>query len=255
MLTLKTIIVIICALSLVAAAAWFGKRWLQLQAMAGPNNARATTMVVVAAKPIKLGKKIDMTQLKLSEWALDNLPDGVFQELDQVTGQVARQEIFVGEAIFKARVAEHTEGSTLSAIIPKYKRAVSIRVNDIIGVAGFILPGNRVDILSTRTSGSGTQTRTLLQNMKVLAVDQTTGGKDTPVLVRAVTLEVTPAESEILIEGQSKGPLQLALRNQLDNEVIASETPVAKRKKVKVRRYLTIIRGTDISESAGEIAP
>lgn len=97
-------------------------------------------------------------------------------------------------------------------MIPEDKRALTIRVNDVIGVAGFLLPGNKVDVLNTKGNG----TTTVLKNIKVLAVDQTARTKDNkPVIVRAVTLEVSPKEAEKLLTENSKGSIQLALRNPL----------------------------------------
>ncbi|WP_080994042.1 Flp pilus assembly protein CpaB, partial [Vibrio campbellii] len=136
------------------------------------------------------------------------------------------------------------EGATLAALIPENKRAITIRVNDVIGVAGFLLPGNKVDILNTISSGKGksASTKTVLKNIKVLAVDQTAKTNDNkPVIVRAVTLEVTPKEAEKLLSENSKGKIQLALRNphEVDKPVVARRyTP---------RPSVTIIKGSQAS--------
>lgn len=102
------------------------------------------------------------------------------------------------------------------------KRAISVRVDDVVGVGGFLLPGNRVDVLATkRTDGSGNNavSKTILENLRVLAVDQTAGtDKTQPVVVRAVTLEMTTAEAETLVTAQTEGKLQLTLRNPLNAE-------------------------------------
>jgi pilus assembly protein CpaB len=135
-------------------------------------------------------------------------------------------------------------------------------VNDVIGVAGFLLPGNRVDILTTRQQGSRARTETILQDVKVLAVDQTAStDKDRPVVVRAVTLELSPAESELLVKATSEGTLQLTLRNPLDSELVAKkeekkEEPKVERKVERVvykrtpqaKTNITVIRGTQRSE-------
>lgn len=108
-----------------------------------------------------------------------------------------------------ARVAEHLGGSTLASLIAPEKRAISVRVDDVVGVGGFLLPGNRVDVLATRQSdGSSNQAEstTILQNLRVLAVDQTAGtDKTQPVVVRAVTLEMSVKEAEVLVKAQSEG--------------------------------------------------
>ncbi|MDW2019419.1 Flp pilus assembly protein CpaB, partial [Vibrio sp. 704] len=142
------------------------------------------------------------------------------------------------------RLAQPGEGATLAALIPENKRAVTIRVNDVIGVAGFLLPGNKVDVLNTVSYGKGKQatTLTVLKNINVLAVDQTAKTNDNkPVIVRAVTLEVTPKEAEKLLSANSKGEIQLALRNphEVDKPVVA--------KKYTPRPSVTIIKGSQAS--------
>ena len=97
-------------------------------------------------------------------------------------------------------------------------RAVSVRVNDVVGVAGFLLPGNHVDVVTAYRDGQETRSETVVQNVKVLAVDQTAStDKNEPVVVRAVTLEVTPADAEKLVLAEQRGAIQLALRNPLDD--------------------------------------
>jgi len=155
-------------------------------------------------------------------------------------------------------------GSTLASIVEPNKCAVTVRVDDIIGVAGFLLPGNRVDILSTRQESGNKRaiTETILQDVKVLAVDQTAStDKDRPVVVRAVTLELKPSESEQLVKATTEGTLQLTLRNPLDSELVAKkeekleEKPVEKPAAKPVTRVIykptssnktniTVIRGT-----------
>ncbi len=247
----RTFIVFVFALVLAGGAAWFANRWIQLQVKPAAADANPTTMVVVAAQTIPMGQKIVDTHVQMAAWPADRVLEGSITELDSVKGQVAAQTIYKGEAILKERIAEHTAGSTLSALIDKRKRAVTVRVNDVVGVAGFVLPGNTVDILATKkTAKSKSAVQTVLQNMKVLAVDQSTGGKDQPVVVRAVTLEVTPDEAEELVKAQSEGGIQLALRNTLDTEI--SPPPAAPKAKPRPRQrsanYITVIRGTAVSQ-------
>jgi pilus assembly protein CpaB len=132
----------------------------------------------------------------------------------------------------------------------------------VIGVAGFLLPGNRVDILFTKRQGSQSVTRTILQDIKVLAVDQTAStDKDRPVVVRAVTIELSPAEAELLVKATSEGNLQLTLRNPLDSELIAKKEEPAKKMQVRKvwrgpgKEKITLIRGTDISTTSVSSEP
>ncbi len=167
--------------------------------------------------------------------------------------------------ILEEKVAAFGGGSALSAVIAPNKRAVTVRVNDVIGVAGFLMPGNRVDIVAAKKNGSYRyESRTLLENVKVLAVDQTASPeKDKPVIVRAVTLELTSDEAEELVKATQEGMIQLALRNPLDDslrpapepvkeEVVAEVKPAPKpapRRVVVTSSRVTIIRGTDVSTS------
>ncbi len=251
---LRSFSILTLALLLSAGAAWFANRWIQLQVTPVSAGDNPTAFIVVAAQAIPMGQKIVDTHLELAAWPADRIPEGTFTEIEPVNGQVALQTIYEGEAILEKRIAKHSKGSTLSAIISKSKRAVSVRVDDIIGVAGFVLPGNTVDVMATQKRGKNNiSVKTVLQNVNVLAVDQTTGDKDTPVVVRAVTLELDPDEAEELVKARSEGTIQLALRNSLDSEVYkppVQAAPKARPKpKPKRRRYVTIIRGTTVSEA------
>ena len=119
-----------------------------------------------------------------------------------------------GEILLDGRFTAEGEGSTLATVIAQDMRAVSVRVNDVVGVAGFLLPGNHVDVVAAYRDGPDTRSETVVQNVKVLAVDQTAStDKNEPVVVRAVTLEVTPADAEKLVLAEQRGSIQLALRN------------------------------------------
>jgi pilus assembly protein CpaB len=139
-------------------------------------------------------------------------------------------------------------------------RAVTVRVDDVVGVAGFLLPGNRVDVIATEKDSLGTQVRasTILSNVKVLAVDQTASSDNNqPVVVHAVTLEVTPLDAEILLKGKTAGAIQLTLRNPLDESDARTPPPAApKALAVKVPMpvkplapEVMVLRGTQLARS------
>ena len=157
----------------------------------------------------------------------------------------------------------------LAMVVAENMRAVSVRVNDVVGVAGFLLPGNRVDVVTAFRDGQQTRSETVVQNVKVLAVDQTASTeKNEPVVVRAVTLEVTPDDAEKLVLAEERGVIQLALRNPLDTTVVAMRShapppvtaaplrpaPVAKaRPRVRTgpppeSTNVTVIRGTEVGK-------
>lgn len=246
----KTVFILIIALLFAAGAAWMANQWIQLQVKpASANTDKVPTVpIVVAARQIPIGHKITGAHVKVVFWPNDAAPADGFSVIEEVEGKTPNATIYAGEPILKQRVAMLSTGSTLSSLIELKKRAITVRVNDIIGVAGFVLPGNRVDILATRGGRKGKDTTTLLQNMKVLAVDQTTGDKDKPVLVRAVTLEATPEEAEVLVEARAEGSIQLALRNSLDVAMVDKPKPAPKPVKVSRRvnhHTVTVIRGVE----------
>jgi pilus assembly protein CpaB len=190
-----------------------------------------------------------------------------YQRPEDVVGLIALQKIISGEILLKERFADRQAGSTLAAIVKPDMRAVTVRVDDVIGVAGFLMPGNHVDVVAAHMEpNQRAETRTVLHDLNVLAVDQTAAqDKDQPVVVRAVTLEMTPKQAEILVKAREEGKIQLTLRNPLDKsqsddtEVVAEVTP-PKPAARKVRAAeprpsnngITIIRGTNVhtSESA-----
>lgn len=249
----RTFTLFVLALSLAGGAAWFANRWIQLQVKPAVADGTPMSFIVVAAQTIPMGQKIVDTQLELAAWPADRLPEESFTEIEKIKGQVAAQTIYKGEPIMQKKIAEHARGSTLSALITKNKRAVSVRVNDVVGVAGFVMPGNTIDVLATHGAKNGQlQVKTVLQNIKVLAVDQTTGTKDEPVVVRAVTLELAPEEAEELVKSRSQGKIQLALRNNLDTDITEATPEPEPKAKPKPKRtqvsYITVIRGTAVSE-------
>ncbi|MGR5318758.1 Flp pilus assembly protein CpaB [Vibrio sp. DNB22_19_1] len=224
-------------------AVFFAKQWID-------NQTQPTTEVevverfpvVVAAQEILPGTVIEDKHVTTRLLEKDWMDENHFSETELAIGRVASTTVFVNEILLEQRLSIPGEGATLAALIPEDKRAITIRVNDVIGVAGFLLPGNKVDVLNTVKYGKNSaNTSTVLKEIKVLAVDQTARTNDNkPVIVRAVTLEVSPKDAEKLLTAKSKGDIQLALRN-----------PHAIEQKV-VRKYVpqprvTVIRGTDTS--------
>ncbi|HAS6169961.1 TPA: Flp pilus assembly protein CpaB [Vibrio vulnificus] len=225
------------------AAVFFAKQWMDKQLTPQQDvEVVEREPVVIAAIEIPAGSVIELQHLttKLLEKSWRELSQ--YTDPKELVGQIVAGAIYPGEIIIEQRLTVPGEGSTLAALIPENKRAITIRVNDVIGVAGFLLPGNRVDVLNTVSYSKGSAvTKTVLKDIKVLAVDQTARTKENkPIIVRAVTLEVTPDQAEKLLSAKSKGEIQLTLRNPHE--------PVEK----VVRRYVapsvTIIKGTESSK-------
>ncbi len=251
----RTIVMFSFALVMALAAAFVAKNWANNR-LTGPAQ-EAGVPVVVAALQIPFGKKLEATDLRLATMPESLVPASAHAKLEELNGTVAMSTIYPGEIIMKEKVAPFIGGSALSAVIAPSKRAVTVRVNDVIGVAGFLMPGNRVDVVAAIPYGIRKfKSETLLEDIKVLAVDQTASpDKDKPVIVRAVTLELTSEEAEKLVQATQEGSVQLALRNPLDDskkeEQVAKAAPHTKPIKQSGSRThaVTVIRGTKVTVS------
>jgi len=192
-----------------------------------------TRPVVVASVDLEVGRRLDATALKTVDWPAASVPKGAFDDPKKVLGDkeppVVIKQMQAGEPILPFKISPPGARGGLTARIPPNQRAVTISVNEVKGVAGFVLPGDRVDILLTTQAGRGggdTATRTLLENILVLGVDQVSSEKeDKPKVVNAVTVLVTPEQGEKLTLAQSVGSLTLLLRNETD-AALASPGPV-----------------------------
>jgi pilus assembly protein CpaB len=195
--------------------------WLLSQ----PGN--AGTRIVVASGDISRGERISPDMLRLVEWPSATIPKDAFRDSLKLSERVLKANILKGEPLTEAKLAPAGTLGGLSALISEGKRAITVRVNDVIGVAGFALPGNYVDIIvhtEREPDGQGAQSRNglhiskiVLERILVLAVAQEVGRDETkPKVVNAVTLEVTPEQAEALDLARGVGSLSLALRNQID---------------------------------------
>ncbi len=248
----RTFLLLLIAVALGLTAAWLANDWILKRTLSPAEASDDTQPVVVAALEIPLGHQIEGAHIKTVSMPRSVIPKGTFADPLQVEGRIATQPLFPGEILLEGRVVEHLGGSTLSSIVNPKMRAVTVRVNDVIGVAGFLLPGNRVDVLASRKENRRAMTRTLLQDVKVLAVDQTAStDKNEPVIVRAVTLEMTPKEAEKLVGAREEGTIQLTLRNPGDDSLVTDPQPkmIAKRSPPPAAPSVTIIRGTSVDRT------
>jgi pilus assembly protein CpaB len=223
----RLIVMLLVALGMAFGASALANRWMQAR-MGPATEVSDLQPVVVAAVAIPFGQKLEAIHVKLVDLPRGTVPAKAFSSIEGVAGRVAVQSFYPGEILVEGRVVEHMGGSTLAAVIGEGKRAVAVRVDDVVGVAGFLLPGNRVDVVFARRDPAGrmVETETILQDLKVLAIDQTASPeKDGPVIVRAVTLEMTPAQAEVLFKATQEGKVQLTLRNPLDQALIARAEP------------------------------
>jgi pilus assembly protein CpaB len=259
----KIIGMVAVSLGLAYGAAWMANNWLQNRLAVKPTGSD-TRAVLVAATQIPFGARVEAAHVKVVDLPNGAVPPGSFSNPEEAMGRIAAQTVYPGEILLQSRIVEHLGGSALAAFIDQGMRALTVRVNDVVGVAGFLLPGNRVDVVAIRRppGGRSANSETLLQNIKVLAVDQTSSpDKNGPVVVRAVTLEVTPKQAEELAKVTEEGKVRLTLRNPLDSATVArtldpaTVAPPPEPKPVAVKRVgprvgkVTVIRGTDVSTS------
>lgn len=207
-------------LSLLAgvAAVAFGARWL------GDQAAVATSGVVVAARDIELGSVLNASMLQVATWPSGSMPSGAINEVKKLEARVVKTSVMRGEPVLEAKLAPVGTLGGLSAVIGAGKRAITVKVNEVVGVAGFALPGNYVDVMvNTHDEKDKPISKIVLEKILVLAVAQQAGRDETkPKVVNAVTLEVGPAQAEKLDLARSIGSLSLVLRNQVD---MAGTTP------------------------------
>jgi pilus assembly protein CpaB len=194
----------------------------------------ALARVVVASRDLARGDLLRKDALREIDWPADALPQGVFASIGELLGtggeeRRARRSMVAGEPVLAAKVSGFGGRDTLGETLHLGMRAVSIRVNDVSGVAGFLLPGDRVDVLLTRqlATGGGNKdlaTDVILQNVIVLAIDQLTDEqREKPQVARTATVEVAPEDAQKLALAMQVGTLGLALRNVVAVEPVATD--------------------------------
>ena len=188
------------------------------------NNAKDLNNVVVAKSEIPLGARIALEQLALAPIPNGSAPEGVFRTLDQAVGRVAVTPIGVREPITNMKLAPEGTGAGLQAVIPEGYRAMTVRVDDVVGVSGFVGAGSYVDVVAVIVpvgASQGPISKIVLQNIKVLAsgakMDSNANQRE-PVSVNVVTLQVTPEQAEKLVLAANESKLQLVMRNYGDQE-------------------------------------
>ncbi len=185
-----------------------------------PSSSEAGADVIVAADDIQVGARVEDHDARIAKFPASGLPAGAYSKKSQVLGRGVIIPIAKGEFILPSKLAPENAGSGLPSLIPPGMRAVSVRVNEVVSVAGFVGPGTRVDVLLTGTPNGSTepQTTTVLQNVAVIAsghtLERNASGEaqNTPV----ITLLASPEDAERLTLASSEGKIQLSLRNPLD---------------------------------------
>jgi pilus assembly protein CpaB len=222
-------------------AVFIANSWLNSQAECMKSREAvqppaAMQSIVVASKPLRFGNELSKSNLQEIEWPKGKLPAGAFAKIDEVLKggkRVVLAPIEVNEPVLAVKITGPGQRATLSALVAPGMKAVTIRVNDVEGVGGFVLPGDRVDVVMTRQLDKGSaSTEVVLQNAKVLAIDQLADVRsDKPSVAKAVTLEVDTAEAQKVWLAASVGNLSLLLRN-------AGEVAEEKTKRITLKDLL-----------------
>jgi pilus assembly protein CpaB len=220
MARIRIFLVLVLALTAGGAFAFGTYRYIQQV----PDRAEgiATKPVIVAAVNLDLGAELRPEDLRIVEWPVNTVPVTAFGSADQVVGRGLIQSVVENELILPSKLAPKEAGAGLPPVIPAGMRALSVRVNDVVGVAGYVLPGTRVDVVATvnpTQQQPDVTSKVVLTNVLVLAAGtrierDVEGGK--PLAVSVVTLLVDPIEAERLTLASTEGKIQLALRNPLD---------------------------------------
>lgn len=218
----RLISVLVFALVVSAAASYILYRVISAQFAANKNA--PTNRVLVATHNLENGALIKDVDVKMIDWG-GPVPMGALLKSEDALGRGVIQPIYENEPILDSRLAAKGAGAGLAAIIPPGMRAVAVRVNDIVGVAGFVIPGSKVDLLISGTppkgtGGLGDMNKTLLQNVEVLSAGQniTKDPEGKPMSVGVVNFLVTPEQAEVLSLASNETRIQLILRNPLDKE-------------------------------------
>jgi pilus assembly protein CpaB len=192
----------------------------------------ATQPVVVAAADLQLGAELKKEDLTTINFPVGQAPDGSFPKVSDVVGRGLIVPMVKNEPVLSAKLASKEAGAGLPPVIPEGMRAVSVRVNEVIGVAGYVLPGTRVDVVATASPNdtrADTTSKLILSNVQVLTAGtrmEQDQEKGKPMQVTVVTLLVNPEQSERLALASTEGKIQLALRNPMDQT--SPETPGVK---------------------------
>ncbi len=259
-----TILFVVIALVLGFLAAVIAKRYIE-QATAGGRDAvvqSEAVSVVVAKQDIPMAARLTAGDVRVEAVPRSIVPEGALTDPQAAVGRGAATTIARGEVILEARLTAEGVGGGLPGMIKEGYRAITVKVNEVVGVAGFIVPGTFVDVLTTiRRRGEGDsepETRMILQNVRVLAAGPylERDRENKPVTVNAVTLEVTPEAAEMISHAQNEGEIRLALRNRMDQEEVAtpgidtSSLLVGRQPAKSGGRGVEVVLGTQVTQQS-----
>lgn len=230
-MSLVRIVLLVIALLAAVAAAWTARSLLtaQTRPVATPVEVKAEAKqdaVLIATRTIRIGEKLDPQALQWVDWPEPAITKAMIKRstspeaIDSLSGSLARQTIYEGEPVIEERLVRPGKGGFMAAVLPEGMQAISIKISTESGAGGFILPGDRVDVLLTRQDGNRTS-ETVLSNVRVLAIDQSfrQNEKGEQVAIgKTATLELTPEQAKVLATAEALGSITLALRSLADSD-------------------------------------
>lgn len=218
MRNIRPAVMLVLAIGMGMAAVAMASVWLS------SRESLLTTHVVVAKEDVQIGTRLQPSMLQVVDWPSTSPLKNPLTSIEQATDRVVNMPLVKGEPISLSKLAAKGETGGLSAVLREGRRAVTVKVNEIVGVAGFALPGNYVDVMvNTPDSSNNLVSKIVIERIQVLAVAQDVANLESkPKVVNAVTLEVTPAQAEKIDLARSVGSLSLVLRSQVDTESVTT---------------------------------
>jgi pilus assembly protein CpaB len=218
---------LVMALVFGTTATFMALGWLRGQSQKRADVEVKMRQVVVAAKDIEAAMALAQDQLVVRHWPQENVPQGSFSRVEEVAGRVAAYSFGAGEPILEVKLAPQGASPGLTALLAPEKRAMTVKVDEASGVAGFLSPNNRVDVVATVQKGDFQKdpvSKVILQNLRILGTGQRIESRpgEKPQIVPTVTLEVTPEEGEALALAAREGHISLALRNSNNQDIVAT---------------------------------
>jgi len=213
---------VVLALAIAAGGTFAFGTYRYIQNVPAQTVSVPTSGVVVAAADLQLGTELRQEDLHVIQWPATAVPEGAFTKPEELVGRGLIQPIATNELFLPSKLAPKEAGAGLPPVIAPGFRALSVRVNDVIGVAGYVLPGNRVDVVATvnpTQQPTDVTSKVVLTNVLVLASGtkiERDAKDNKPISVNVVTMLVNPEEAERLTPASTEGKIQLALRNPLD---------------------------------------
>ena len=224
MARIRIFLVLVIALTAGGGLAYATYNYVQKAARQSESGGMPTKPVVVASNNLEIGAEVRAEDVRVIDWPASSVPQGAISNLEEVVGRGVVLPVIQYEPVLPMKLASKEAGAGLPPAIPPGLRAVSVRVNEVIGVAGYVVPGTRVDVVvvvSPTNKHEDTTSKVILTDVQVLAAGtklEQDAEAEKPVAVNVVTLLVNPDEAERLTLASTEGKIQLALRNPLDRE-------------------------------------